>query len=145
MSVDTIPKFHDKDSLSEAIEASHAELLETIGPGADIDKEILISLSRNHKAFLHWIDANLKGAKGESSNYIAIDNAYSALSLDSEDDVFDTFEESYEEIVTILCGFTDEVLFKEGLYPWLEGHDLAYYFIRATIKPYSLAIVSSRA
>ena len=120
-----------KEELSEQAEDDFRDLMSLLGPYPD---EVLCSeLYAWHRQFLKWIEGNLHGTHGHFPSEVddVCQCGESSLVL---------LEQSHSDVMTLLCGFTDESLFDGNLYPWLDGKDLATYFLRVTSDNYRKAI-----
>ncbi|WP_444817176.1 ClbS/DfsB family four-helix bundle protein [Streptococcus sp. HJ1] len=116
-------------------------------------RDVLIHLYEWHQLLLNWVDSNQKGQErpflpkpynwktyGEMN--VAIWKKHQKTSLEEATKLL---EQSHEEVLELMEGFSNDQLFTKGIYKWTGGTSLGSYFVSATSSHYDWALKKLKA
>ncbi|MBN1309961.1 MAG: ClbS/DfsB family four-helix bundle protein [Anaerolineae bacterium] len=141
------------DALEKFVETLPAAQLTEPGAIGDWSvKDVLAHLYEWHQMFFRWYETSLRGetpavpAEGYKWNELpalnqAIYEHYRDYLLD---DVVSSLRASHQKTVGLIEELDEEILFKRGLYPWMNKNYLAAYLASNTGSHYRWARTEMR-
>ena len=116
-------------------------------------RDVLIHLYEWHQLLLSWVYSNQKGLERpflpEPYNWktygemnVAIWKKHQKTSLEEATRLL---EQSHEEVLELMEGFSNDQLFTKGIYKWTGGTSLGSYFVSSTSSHYDWAIKKLKA
>ncbi len=111
-------------------------------------RDVLIHLYEWQKLLLDWVEANLKGEKRSFllegynwKNYGAMNMVFFEKHQKTSYPVaLRLLQESHGQVMQLLEQFSNDELFKKGVFTWSGGSTLGSYFISATASHYEWAL-----
>jgi len=115
--------------------------------------DVLIHLYEWHQLLLTWVHSNQKGHERpflpEPYNWktygemnVAIWKKHQKTSLEEATKLL---EQSHEEVLELMEGFSNDQLFTKGFYKWTGGTSLGSYFVSSTSSHYDWALKKLKA
>ena len=117
-----------------------AEMVHSAGPGEWSAKDVLAHLIEWEQMVLGWIETGLSGktpampAEGYKWNQLPALNQqiYEKHRDRPLAEILEQFQRSFQQSMTAIEGFSEEILFTRGYYPWSGNNALAAYFNSCT-------------
>ncbi len=116
-------------------------------------RDVLIHLYEWQQLLLTWVHSNQKGQERtflpEPYNWktygemnVAIWKKHQKTSLEEATKLL---EQSHEEVLELMEGFSNDQLFTKGFYKWTGGTSLGSYFVSSTSSHYDWALKKLKA
>ena len=155
-----MPRPKTKDDLLAAMQKEHdllGQLIDSLSPeqlattSENIEtwtvKDILAHITAWEQMCLSWYQAGLRDEvppmPAEGFNWRQIPDlnqqVYKKHRLDSIDDVLESFQVSYREILEVIQGISEEEMFTPQRYRWTRKNAMGTYFVSATSSHYNWA------
>ncbi len=116
-------------------------------------RDVLIHLYEWHQLLLHWVHVNQAGTAAPF-----LPRPYNWKTYGKMNEVFwqnhqnttleeakDMLDKSHQEVMQLAETFTDEELFRKGIFPWVGNSPLGSYFVSATASHYVWAMKKLKA